>query len=155
MSRTEGQIKQGVEGEALARIEGGVGIFRLDRDQVRLPKSCVGVREHQRGRIVQGVRPGVGGQQALSVGVALLQLGLHPVVVAVANMVGKIRAAEVRQRTGVLRAVAGVLQRQGAVRIGQRPQVVRCVAHIADGGNDALGNAALDGEVVVLRVGRG
>ena len=101
------------------------------------------------------MRPGVGGQQALSVGVALLQLGLHPVVVAVANMVGKIRAAEVRQRTRVLRAVAGILQRQGAVRIGQRPQVVRCVAHIADGGNDALGNAALDGEVVVLRVGRG
>src|SRR5208283_5881082 len=31
----------------------------------------------------------------------------------------------------------------------------RCVAHIADGGNDALGNAALDGEVIVLRVGRG
>jgi len=74
---------------------------------------------------------------------------------AVANMGGKIRAAEVRQRTRVLRAVAGILQRQGAVRIGQRPQVVRCVAHIADGGNDALGNAALDGEVVVLRVGRG
>src|SRR5580698_10022269 len=151
-SRAEWHIVEGVEGETLAGVITGVGVVHADRNQIALPVSQIAGDSQRRRRIIQSMRPGICGKQTVAVRKPLLQLGLQAVVVAHAVIGGIGRAAKVRERTCILRTVAGILQSQSIVWIGEDLKVTRGIPDIADCGNEIVSDATLDVEIPAHRI---